>query len=179
MARGLAGLVPMAALALALGGCATPPRPAEPGALQTLSGRLLVRVDTQPPKSVNANFELSGTPSEGMLQLSGPLGATAAQARWSREQAVLRAGAQETRYPDLESLAAEALGERIPIAALFDWLRGRPWTGATSAPRRDGAPGFEQLGWRINLARVAEGWVEADRPAAPAVLVRAKLDDPS
>lgn len=167
-------------VALALGACATPPRPpAAPGTPEPLSGRLLVRIDGQPPRSVSATFELTGTPAEGALVLSGPLGATAAQARWARGEATLKSADKETRYPDLDSLAEEALGERIPIAALFDWLRGRPWNGAASVPRSDGAPGFEQLGWRINLARVAERWVEAERATPPAVLVRARLDDPS
>ena len=164
-------------VALALAACATPPRP--PGAPEPLAGRLLVRTDGPPSRSVSASFELTGTPAEGTLVLSGPLGATAAQARWARGEATLKSGDKETRYPDLDSLAEEALGERIPIAALFDWLRGRPWRGAPSMPRSDGAPGFEQLGWRINLARVAERWVEAERAAPPAVLVRAKLDDPN
>ena len=166
--------------ALALAACTTPPRsPTAPGAPEPLSGRLLVRIDGQPPRSVSASFELTGTPTEGALVLSGPLGATAAKARWARGEAALKSGDKESRYPDLDSLAEDALGERIPIAALFDWLRGRPWNGAASTPRADGTPGFEQLGWRINLVRAAEGWVEAERAAPPAVLVRAKLDDPN
>ena len=166
--------------ALVLAACTTPPRaPTAPGAPEPLSGRLLVRIDGQPPRSVSASFELTGTPNEGTLVLSGPLGATAAQARWAHGEATLKSGDKESRYPDLDSLAEEALGERIPIAALFDWLRGRPWNGAASSPRMDGPPGFLQLGWRINLARATEGWVEAERVDPPAVLVRAKLDDPN
>jgi outer membrane lipoprotein LolB len=165
---------------LALAACTTAPRaPTAPGAQEPLSGRLLVRIDGQPPRSVSASFELTGSPTEGSLVLSGPLGATAAKARWARGEATLKSGDKESRYPDLDSLAEEALGERIPIAALFDWLRGRPWDGAASTPRADGTPGFQQLGWRINLARATEGWVEAERTAPPAVLVRAKLDDPN
>jgi outer membrane lipoprotein LolB len=178
MPRRAASASIVAALTLMLAGCATPPRPAAPGAPSPLSGRLLVRIDGQPPRSVSAQFELTGTPAEGALVLSGPLGTTAAQARWSRGTATLKSGDKETRFPDLDSLATEALGERIPIAALFDWLRGRPWSGSAFAPRRDGAAGFEQLGWRISLARSAEGWVEAERATPPAVLVRAKVDDP-
>lgn len=169
-------------LALALlAGCATPGLPPA-GSDPPLSGRLLVRVASQPPRNVSAQFELSGGPAEGRLVLSGPLGATAAEARWARGQASLRTGDRLSSYPDLDSLAEEALGERIPIAALFDWLRGRAWSGAASSPRRDGLAGFEQLGWRVNLARRGEGWIEAERAAAsaaPAVLVRAKLDDPA
>lgn len=159
--------------ALGLGGCATRP-PAPVG--DTLAGRLAVRIDAQPPRSLSAGFELSGSAERGQLVLSGPLGATAAQARWAPGEAVLLSGDQRQDYPDLDTLAVEVLGERIPIAALFDWLRGRAWPGAAAQPRRDAEPGFEQLGWQISLARWAEGWVEARRSAAPPVTVRAKLD---
>nr|WP_246312621.1 outer membrane lipoprotein LolB [Aquabacterium terrae] len=159
-----------------LAGCATPQRTAAPGASETLSGRLAVRVDSQPPRNVSASFELSGNPTHGQLVLSGPLGATAAQARWAPGEAALITSDGRTAYPDLDALAVDALGERIPIAALFDWLRGRPWTGAKFTPRSDNEAGFEQLGWRISLARWSEGWVEARRPAAPVVTVRAKLE---
>jgi outer membrane lipoprotein LolB len=67
------------------------------------------------------------------------------------------------------------LGETLPLAALFDWLRGRPWPGAPSRPVA-APPGFEQLGWRVDLARFAEGQVDARRDRAPAVNVRARLD---
>jgi outer membrane lipoprotein LolB len=167
----------VAASVALVAGCATAPAPV-PGSAPPLAGRLLVRVDSQPPRSVSAQFELSGSPAAGTLVLSGPLGATAARAEWSREQATLQTADRRSSYPDLDSLAEEALGERIPIAALFDWLRGRPWAGAASAPRRDGAPGFEQLGWRVSLVGWSEGSVEAERSAAPAVLVRARLDAP-
>jgi outer membrane lipoprotein LolB len=64
----------------------------------------------------------------------------------------------------------------VPIVALFDWLRGRAWPGAESHERADGQPGFEQLGWRVSLARWREGWVEAVRAAPPAITVRAKME---
>lgn len=164
------------AAASLLAACATP-RATAPGEL--LAGRLAVRIDSTPPRSVSASFELSGTPRRGELVLSGPLGTTAAQAHWAPGEASLVSGGQRNEYPDLESLAVDALGERIPIAALFDWLRGRAWPGAASQPRSDGEAGFEQLGWQISLARWQDGWVEARRQAAPVVTVRAKLDSPS
>jgi outer membrane lipoprotein LolB len=157
--------------AAALAGCATP-GPAGP----VLSGRLLVRVDGQPERGVSAGFELSGSAERGALALSGPLGTTAAQARWSPGQATLASAGSQTRYDDLDTLASAVLGEPVPIVALFDWLRGRAWPGAESHERTDGQPGFEQLGWRVSLARWAEGWVEAVRAAPPAITVRAKME---
>ena len=164
-----------AAALVLLAGCAT--APASPPD-STLAGRLSVRVDGQPERAVAGGFELSGDAREGKLLLTGPLGTTAARARWSPGQAqLLRGGdAPPERYPDLDALAAATLGEPVPIAALFDWLRGRTWAGAPSSPRADGEAGFEQLGWRIGLARRAEGWVEAVRLAPPVVTVRARLE---
>ena len=125
---------------------------------------------------MSAGFELSGSAPQGQLRLSGPLGTTLALARWAPGQAVLASAGSETRFADLDSLSAAALGEAVPMAALFDWLRGRPWAGAASQARGDGVPGFEQLGWQIDLARWSDGWVEARRAAPPAVTVRARLD---
>jgi outer membrane lipoprotein LolB len=170
----LAGLGRLAALAALAGltACASLPPPAS----GLLSGRLSVRVDGQPERAVSAGFELSGDAERGSLVLSGPLGATAARADWSPGSAVLRSGGSETRHADLDSLGQAALGEPLPMAALFSWLRGRAWAGAPSQPRPDGQPGFQQLGWQIDLGRWAEGALEAVRLAPPAITVRARLE---
>lgn len=172
MIAALRALTTIAVGTAVLAGCATRPIPGT----EQLSGRIAVRVDGTPPRSVNADFELTGNASRGQLVLSGPLGATAAQARWAPGEAKLVTSDGQSEYPDLDSLAVEALGERIPMAALFDWLRGRAWSGAPSRPRSDGTAGFEQLGWQISLARWSEGWVEAHRATPPAVRVRARIE---
>ena len=125
-----------------------------------------MRVDAEPVRALSAAFELSGDARAGALVLSSPLGATLAQARWVPGEAVLETPGARARYPDLETLAEQALGERVPLAALFDWLRGRPWADAPSESLPAGEPGFTQMGWRVGLARYAEGWVEAKRDAA-------------
>lgn len=162
----------LAALAL-IAGCATAPRPAD-----TLAGRLSVRVEAwqgQPVRSVASAFELSGTAERGELQLTSPLGTLVARARWSPEGATLATPEGESRFADLDELSRSALGEALPLRALPDWLRGRPWAGA---PSRTMAEGFEQLGWQVGLARLGDGIVEASRAAPPAVTVRAKLEAP-
>ena len=69
------------ALALAwLSGCAT-----TPGSAPELAGRLAVRVEAfegAPARSLSTQFELRGNAQAGELQLTTPLGSTAAQARW-------------------------------------------------------------------------------------------------
>ena len=166
-----------AALALCLlAACATRP-PAGEGAGWT-SGRLSVRVDAsagKPASSVSASFDLRGSADQGELRLSSSLGTVMASARWEAGRAVLATGHGETRYADLETLSREALGEALPLRAFPDWLSGRPWAGAPSAPRTDG---FEQLGWRVSLAQFAQGSLEAVRDAAPTTVVRVRLERP-
>ena len=166
--------------ALVLAACAVVP-PA-PVAGDTLSGRLAVKVDGidgAAPRSVSAAFELQGSPQAGRLNLSTPLGSVLAQARWAPGSVVLVTAQGERQFADLDALTGEVLGESLPVAALFDWLRGRPWPGAASrATAPPAEPGFEQLGWAVSLARFDDAWVVATRARAPAVVVRAKVDRP-
>ncbi len=161
---------------LALAGCAGLPPPAQ----APLSGRLVVKVAAngdRPAQSHAVAFELSGDERDGQMKLLGPLGAQLALARWGANGATLQ-DAQGTRdFPDLATLADEALGEPLPLGALLHWLQGRPWPGAPHAGRGDGVAGFTQLGWAIDLARYAvDGLVDAVRLAPPGLSVRAKLD---
>ena len=113
------------------------------------------------------------------LNLSTPLGSVLAQARWAPGSVVLDTAQGERQFADLDALTGEVLGESLPVAALFDWLRGRPWPGAASrATAPPAEPGFEQLGWAVSLARFDDAWVVATRARAPAVVVRAKVDRP-
>ncbi|MDP1693457.1 MAG: outer membrane lipoprotein LolB [Burkholderiaceae bacterium] len=162
------------ALALALlTACATTPRPAP-----ELTGRLALRIEAHagaPARSLSTQFELRGDAQAGSLQLTTPLGSTAAQARWRPGLAEFITSEGTSRFADLDALAENLLGESLPLAALVEWLRGRPWPGAPSAARDNG---FEQLGWRIDLSRLAEGWVLAGRDRTPALSVRARLEKP-
>jgi outer membrane lipoprotein LolB len=168
------------AVAAVLGGCATVTPPATP--VDSLAGRMTVRVDPTPAseaRNVSASFDLQGNPQQGRLDLSTPLGTVLAQARWSPDKVALLTSQGETRFANLDELTREVLGESLPVAALFDWLRGRPWPGAPSTPTVPPAQrGFQQLGWQVSLARFDEGWISARRAQAPVVTVRAKLDRP-
>ncbi len=163
-------------MAAILGGCASSP-PRAPGEPAWTTGRLSVRVAASgdnTAQSMSAAFELRGNGDGGELRLNSPLGTRVASARWSPGEAVLIGSDGEQRFADLEELSRRALGENLPLAALPDWLAGRPWAGA---PHTTTATGFEQLGWQVELARRGEGWVEARRAAAPAVVLRVKIDE--
>ena len=164
----------LALAALMLSGCVQVPKRLP--AASDLSGRLAVRVDDQPVRQWSAAFELSGNARNGQLNLVSPLGTVLAQARWSPSLAELVTPEGTRRFDSLDQLGEQALGERIPLAALFDWLHGLPWADAPWTPHPDNTPGFMQLGWRVDLSRLAEGAIEARRDAAPVVTVRARLD---
>jgi outer membrane lipoprotein LolB len=168
--------------ALLLAACATVAPPAEAPSGDILSGRLAVNVAATPQssgRSLSAMFELQGDARVGRLNLSTPLGSMLAQARWAPGNVVLATPQGERRFDDLDGLTREVLGESLPLAALFDWLRGRPWPGTASHPLAAPAgAGFEQLGWVVDLARFDQSVVAASRDRAPAVTVRAKLDPP-
>jgi outer membrane lipoprotein LolB len=165
-----------AALVLAAAACATVPPVAVAPPGDEFSGRLSVRVEAgadAPARSVTATFELRGSADQGRLDLSTPLGSLIARARWSPMAVVLATPRGETAYADLDALTREVLGQSVPVAALFDWLHGRPWPGAPST--RD-ASGFEQLGWSVDLAHFDEALVSARRASPPPVDVRIKFD---
>lgn len=172
----------LVAWAWTLAACTTlqPPEQRLPGEL--ITGRLSVRVegtDATAPRALSASFELEGRADRGRLDLSTPLGTMLAQVRWSPGGATLATPQNTSPYPDLDALTSQLLGESVPVAALFDWLRGRPWPAAPSTASSDPArAGFTQLDWNVDLASFDDALVIARRERPPAVTVRAKLDRP-
>lgn len=175
----------IAALALALQACVTHPQPL-PG--HAWSGKLGVRTDAapnQPARSMSGQFELSGSASDGQLVLTSPLGTTIARARWSApvgaegmpSKIELEADGGTTHYATLEDMMQRAIGDQLPLAAMFDWLDGHPWPAAPVERSADGKS-FEQLGWHVDLAQLPDNrLIDAQRPQpAPALHVRVKLD---
>ena len=151
------------------------PRAAAPGWTQ---GRLLVRVDattSQDAQSASAAFELRGSGNSGELRLNSPLGTRVATATWSPGRARLTTMDGDRSYASLDELSRQALGQPLPLAALPDWLAGRPWPEAAHQTTPEG---FDQLGWQVNTVQRTQGLVEARRAAAPAVLLRVRLDLP-
>lgn len=167
--------------AAVLAACAAVPRTAERPPGDSLSGRLALRVDAADAdaRSLTAAFELHGRPEAGELNLSTPLGTVIGQARWAPGSVVLVTPQGSTSYPNLDALTREILGESLPVAALFDWLKGRPWPGAPSrVATAPGGPGFSQLGWSVDLTTFADAAISAMREQPPTVTVRVKLDRP-
>lgn len=133
--------------AMLLAACATPQRPAQPGEA-VWSGRLALQVDSAPPESFSAAFDLRGAPAAGELQLTSPLGNTLATVVWTPESAELRQGGRVTRRGSLDELTTELSGAAVPVPALFGWLRGEQG---------------DVQGWQADLSRRAEGRITARR----------------
>lgn len=184
--------VALLAAASVVAGCATPRPPASDTAAHStateapLAGRLAIRIDAppgQPARQASMRFELAGNPSAGRLDLSTPVGTTVAQARWQGERIDLQTSDGERRFESLDALTRELLGEALPVVAVLDWLRGRPWPGAPHELWSGGdgkQSGFEQIGWRIDLSRYDVLSLVFTRAApAPKVDVRVRLDPPS
>ena len=166
--------------ALALAACATVTPVDLPAGGASLSGRLAVKVDADgvtPARSETAAFDLQGTAQAGRMLLSTPLGSALAEARWRPGSVLLVTPKGERHYEDLDALTRDVLGESVPVEALFDWLRGRPWPGAAStATTAPADPGFTQLGWTVSLAQFDRGLIVARRDRSPAVTVRASVE---
>jgi outer membrane lipoprotein LolB len=168
------------ALCLAFAGCASLPPPAAPLAGDAqFSGRLALRVEAhgaEPAQSFASAFELQGQAERGQFDLNSALGTVLARARWEPGRATLMTPTQQSEFASLDALTEAILGQALPVAALFDWLAGRPWSGA---PSQATAEGFMQRGWAVSTMRLAEGLLSARREQAPAVNLTARLDRPA
>ena len=113
-------------------------------------GRLALTVHSEPPQAWSASFTLNGNAHAGWLQLLSPLGNTLALMHWQPGQAVLEQGGQTQRYPSLAEMTAHTTGAPVPVAALFDWLRGQPHPGAAGD-------------WHVDLSGIRQGRLQAQR----------------
>lgn len=148
--RTLLRALPAACLVpFAIAGCATA-TVGQGGAGQpgVWTGRLSLRVDSQPVQSFAALFELRGAPGAGELTLTSPIGSTLGVLSWKPGEALLRDGSRVQRYDSIDLLAERVTGAALPVDALFRWLAGEP---------------AEVPGWRADLHQVASGRLSAVR----------------
>jgi outer membrane lipoprotein LolB len=141
---------------LGITGCASPPRVAAPpdATATSWTGRLALQVENQPSQSFSAGFELKGNAQSGELTLMSPIGGTLAVLSWRPGSATLLSGGKSSEFESVEALVAHATGSPIPVAALFDWLRG------VDAP----VPG-----WKADLSQLGQGRILAKRLDPPPI----------
>ena len=131
-----------------LSACATKQRAVQPGE-ELWSGRLAMTVQSDPPQSFSAGFELKGRPERGELTLISPLGNVLGVLRWSPGEAELDSGNRNIqRFDSVDALMAQATGAAVPLGALFAWLQGNNATAS---------------GWSADLSRHGEGRIAATR----------------
>jgi outer membrane lipoprotein LolB len=148
--------------AFVLAGCAVPPRAPAGDDAQVWTGRLALTVEGNQSQSFSAAFELRGQPEAGQLTLYSPLGGTLAVLAWTPQAATLRSGEQVRQFASIDALAVEATGSALPLAALFDWLRGVETAAA---------------GWQADVSQLPQGRLRAQRSAPPpAADLRVALD---
>ncbi|OOG44143.1 outer membrane lipoprotein LolB [Polaromonas sp. A23] len=133
-----------------IAGCAAPIRAERQNddAISFWTGRISLQVQSEPPQSFFAGFELKGSPVQGELTLNSPLGNSLAVLRWSPQEAILDSGNQIQRFASVDELIQKATGAAVPLPALFDWLRGKN----TAAD-----------GWSADLSQQADGRISASR----------------
>jgi outer membrane lipoprotein LolB len=169
-------------VAVALSACTTAPsmvpEPAPSLAIET-SGRLALTVEAhedRPAQGFNASFELRGRRTAGELLLATATGQRLARLSWQGEAAELETPERgRQRYASLDQLSRQMFGEVLPLAALPDWIAGRP---VANVPSQSTDSGFVQFGWTLDLARRAEGLLVARRELPPAIVLRVRLESP-
>ncbi|MFC5607807.1 lipoprotein insertase outer membrane protein LolB [Variovorax soli] len=155
LAAGTAALLATLAGCASVGGGAAAPAGSAAG---HWSGRMSLRVDSAPPQSFSAFFDLQGNANAGQLQLTSPIGSTLGVARWSPGQATLQSGSDIRQFDSAEMMIEAATGAAIPLDALFGWLDGR----------QQNVPG-----WRADLSQISTGRLQALRESpAPAADLR-------
>ena len=152
-------LAPRAALGLLalvflLVGCASAPKTTGPvdAVNGPWTGRLALQVEDQPGQSFSAGFELKGNAQTGELTLYSPLGGTVGVLTWQPGSATLRANGQIRQFDSVDQLVTHVTGSAIPVAALFDWIRGIDAAVA---------------GWRADLSQAQQGRISAKRLEPP------------
>jgi len=143
LAAGGAALLVMAGCAQLSGGGAKAPATSD-----SWSGRMSLRIESEPVQTFAALFELRGSAEAGDLTLTTPIGSTLAQLHWAPGEALLKDGSHTRRFDSVDALIEAATGAAIPVGALFGWLAGR----------NESVPG-----WKPDLGQLANGRLAAVR----------------
>lgn len=166
------------ALALALTGCASVPRPpsapvdtrAPLSEQWSMQGRIGVKT---PDQSVSGSMRWTHRPDADDLLLTSPLGQGVARiVRDAGGVALEIPNRPVRRAADAETLTRSVLGYGLPVSGLTWWVQGRPAPGRAVETTRDSFNRFEQIqqdGWTIRYLRYAD-----DAPARPQKLVLAR-----
>jgi len=124
-----------------------------------LAGRIAV---TYRNEATSGNIAWRHSARSDELLLSSPLGQGIARiVRFGGEVTLTTSDGRELRAADAEALTEQALGFRLPLAGLTDWVRGRALAEPAPAGLRRNADGslaeLMQSGWTIRYLEYAGG----------------------
>lgn len=152
-----------------LAGCAQLPQQRTGDAVEfEIAGRIAVRYRDE---ASSGQLNWRHGPDKDHLLISSPLGQGVAQIERDGQTVTLKtAEGRELQAQDAETLTERALGFRIPLAGLADWVRGRPARRSVSLHETRDAEGrlalLEQDDWRIEYL----GYQDTAGGALPAQL---------
>ncbi|MGL4666698.1 MAG: lipoprotein insertase outer membrane protein LolB [Saezia sp.] len=163
-----------ALLLIHLTACSAPSQLRATPASMYFSGRLSLVQDPDPfaldpqaqqGQTWTAHFELAGSPENGTLHLYTPVGTTVAKVTWQSGQAIVETSNDIQYFNSLEELTSRHFQQSIPVAALFDWLKGTPTKQNIE-------------GWRVDLSKSERGIIKADRlDPTPQVHLKIVVDE--
>lgn len=115
----------------------------------------MLKVQSEPAQAFSADFDLQGDAQVGQLAFYTPLGNTAARLDWNALGARLQTAGETRQFESLDALTRHTTGTTLPIASLFEWLKG----GEPLTP-----------GWQVDLRDLPDGRLSARRlpPEIPA-----------
>lgn len=126
------------------------------------AGRISLQIQSDPVQAFFAGFELTGLSERGELLLTSPIGNVLGILRWAPDEAFLESGNDVKRFTSVDALLEQTTGAAIPIAALFDWLKGT---------------NTKLNGWSVDLSGLDTGRIVATRAEpAPQIRLRIVLD---
>jgi outer membrane lipoprotein LolB len=165
------------AAAAFLAACETLPEPrtAPPGGFE-LSGRVAVR---HAKESGSARIFWRHSDDSDDLRITSPVGQGIAHiSREGRRFTLVTGDRTEYRASDAESLTEQALGWRLPLSGLSDWVRARASPGRPSEVLGGPGEGLEirQDGWRVAYEEFREGRPFRLRMSREGVEIRLVVD---
>lgn len=164
----------IAVLAVLLNACASLPQDEAPLAAGgfEVKGRVAVRYGQE---AASGRVAWRHSAAKDDLLISNPLGQGIAELSRREGIYILRtAEGQEYKAPDPEALTEQALGWRLPLIGLPEWIRGRALASAPAQRKMDGErlATLDQLGWHIEY----QAWDEAGKLPQRIRLTRDDLD---
>jgi outer membrane lipoprotein LolB len=143
-----------------------------------LKGRIAAR---QGSEAFTGNIAWRHAGSADELLITSPLGQGVARiVRQEGSVLLTTAEPREYRAPDAEALTEQALGFRLPLAGLADWVRARPAPDAPATVERsaDGRlVSLEQSGWKIDYLEYSGGRPSRMRLAYPGIELRLAISE--